>query len=188
VHGWALQSGIDIYTTFVQTYKRNYIDLNRTYGLGEQSAIMDVLKRSADFSQQSLFQNNKKWWQVPMKDVDGHIAAPPGNNTDYIRCHKNKIKAATPLEREECNRMQVEYAKIQMLNCKEWNCLRPFSLNACSDSRVIHFKGDMKRKMIEWLEENGPNGPVVKESNAAKDDVSSRKKVDASQTTKRREG
>ncbi|KAK3259585.1 hypothetical protein CYMTET_31430 [Cymbomonas tetramitiformis] len=151
VHGGMLPSGIEAYTAFVETYKRNYLDRNRTFGLLEQSAIVDVLKRSSNFSMGSLLKNNKKWWKVPIKDVNGIIAAPPENNKDYIRCQKQHY--TEPHHKVECKHLQVQYAKVRMLNCQEWNCLRPFAPSACKESRILHFKGNQKRKMIKWLEE-----------------------------------
>eukprot|EP00854_Cymbomonas_tetramitiformis_P001096 gene1096-1649_t len=123
VHGWALQKGVEIYTTFIETYKQNYIDQNRTYGLDEQSSIMDVLKRSTDYSRRALWSNKKMFWKV-------------------------------------------EYARVHMLNCKEWNCLMNFAHpKACASSRIQHFKESIDAEQIQLL------NAKMEAANAANEDL-----------------
>eukprot|EP00854_Cymbomonas_tetramitiformis_P026819 gene26819-32965_t len=95
VHGWALQKGIEMYSTFIETYKQNYILQNKTYGLNEQQSIMDVLKRSSDFSNKAMMNNERMRWKVPRMDVTGPIAADPSRNKDFLQCQP-KSKSHVP--------------------------------------------------------------------------------------------
>ncbi|KAK3240448.1 hypothetical protein CYMTET_49709 [Cymbomonas tetramitiformis] len=98
------------------------------------------------------------FWKVPSKDAGGPIAAPPGNNSAYKRCQRNSQTPGAALGRK-CTQLQVEYARVHMLNCKEWNCLMNFAHpKACASSRIQHFKGDLKRRMIQYVRRASKRG------------------------------
>ncbi|KAK3286517.1 hypothetical protein CYMTET_5936 [Cymbomonas tetramitiformis] len=155
VHGWSLQSGLDFFDAFIGTFKRNYLDLNRTYGMNEQLAMMDVLKRSADYSNAKLWRNHRLWWKVPVKDVNGAVTSSSWKAA-FGKCQKSTGQSASG----KCVGAKVEYARVRMLPGSQWNCLRPFHRPSCANSRVLHFKGGQKSRMIRWtkskIEERNP--------------------------------
>jgi len=162
VHGARLKEGSMFYDAFIETFKSLYLKKGNSYGMTEQWAVYDTLKRAGSYSTETMIKHkgNFIFWEVPVwedgaaigQDIDVWVDGAYNRTCLQEQAHSASEKAMDRhrvcLNGDYQKRHDLKFATVKLTPARQYNCMEPNVKKSCaSKAAVLHYKGRLKDKM-----------------------------------------